>query len=104
MFDSCCDYSSPPPSSSPTLFPSERETEITASPSSQVTSALGFIVSDSVSPIYSEKKLLASDGLARDEFGNSCSMSEDVIVIGAPMEGDEYTGAASTYSILMVRR
>lgn len=99
MFDNCCDYSSPSPSSSPTLFPSERETETTASPSSQVTSALSFIVSDSASPTYSEKKLLASDGVARDEFGNSCSMSEDVIVIGAPMEGDEYTGAAYVFNL-----
>ncbi len=43
-----------------------------------------------------EQKIVASDGDMNDEFGNSVSVSRDVIVIGADL-GPDYKGAAYVY-------
>eukprot|EP00594_Rhizosolenia_setigera_P007408 CAMPEP_0178952872 /NCGR_PEP_ID=MMETSP0789-20121207/8096_1 /TAXON_ID=3005 /ORGANISM="Rhizosolenia setigera, Strain CCMP 1694" /LENGTH=491 /DNA_ID=CAMNT_0020634051 /DNA_START=128 /DNA_END=1603 /DNA_ORIENTATION=+ len=42
---------------------------------------------------YEVKKFVASDGKTYDFFGSSCSMSDDLVVIGAPWV-DGWTGAA----------
>lgn len=44
-----------------------------------------------------EAKLTASDATGSDEFGESVSVSGDVVVIGAYKDGATYTGAAYTY-------
>ena len=43
------------------------------------------------------KKLLASDGEEHDRFGESVSISEDIIVIGAHLDDDLGTSAGSAY-------
>lgn len=42
-------------------------------------------------------KLLASDGIADDQFGNSVSMSKDTLVIGAPGDDDKGSASGSVY-------
>lgn len=44
-----------------------------------------------------EQKLLASDGTAFDEFGESVSVSGDVVVVGAHFDGDAGERAGSAY-------
>ena len=44
-----------------------------------------------------EVKLLASDGAAGDEFGDSVSISGDVALVGAPRNDDKGTNSGSAY-------
>jgi len=46
---------------------------------------------------YEEKKLVASDGSGNDYFGASCSMSEELVVVGA--HEDIYEGAAYLFHL-----
>lgn len=69
---SCCDVTNDP-SSSPTFIPTESPTS---------------------SPTYTKKKLTASDGTDSDHFGYSCSMSGDLVIIGAHFSGGNNEGAA----------
>jgi len=53
---------------------------------------------DSVSGMWAqEQKLLASDGAANDYFGNSVSMSNDVVVVGAYADDDLGSESGSAY-------
>ncbi len=46
---------------------------------------------------YDEYKLTASDGAIFDEFGNSVSISDDVVVVGAYCDDDNGTVSGSAY-------
>jgi hypothetical protein len=44
-----------------------------------------------------EQKLIASDGAAEDQFGNSVSISGDVALVGAPYDDDNGNASGSAY-------
>ena len=48
---------------------------------------------------YDEYKLTASDGAASDYFGQSVSVSGDIVVVGSPLDSDDglYSGSAYYY-------
>eukprot|EP00594_Rhizosolenia_setigera_P003183 CAMPEP_0178952746 /NCGR_PEP_ID=MMETSP0789-20121207/8022_1 /TAXON_ID=3005 /ORGANISM="Rhizosolenia setigera, Strain CCMP 1694" /LENGTH=335 /DNA_ID=CAMNT_0020633903 /DNA_START=339 /DNA_END=1346 /DNA_ORIENTATION=- len=51
-----------------------------------------------LNPTFSEKKFFASDGSDDDYFGSSCSISNDLVVIGAN-KGDGFEGAAYLFNL-----
>lgn len=46
-----------------------------------------------------ENKFYAPDGMEEDFFGFSCSMKDNLVVVGAPWTGDEFIGAAYLFEI-----
>ncbi|VAW74526.1 hypothetical protein MNBD_GAMMA15-2087 [hydrothermal vent metagenome] len=57
-----------------------------------------MFVRNPVTGIWTEQqKLLASDGVANDNFGSSVSISGDTAIIGAPLHDDNGTSSGSAY-------
>ncbi len=47
--------------------------------------------------LYEDVRLLASDGAVSDHFGHSVSISDDIVVVGAPGDDDNGAWSGSTY-------
>ena len=62
---------------------------------------LGLLVasnsSAAIAAISEDAKLTASDGAAGDQFGFSSSTSRDIILVGAPRDGDDGDKSGSAY-------
>ncbi|MEA1981926.1 MAG: FG-GAP repeat protein, partial [Campylobacterota bacterium] len=56
-----------------------------------------LFVKDEQGDITQKAKLVASDGQANDNFGDSVALSDSYIIVGAPNEDDTNTNAGSVY-------